>query len=138
MSPGDEASDASPIVVDRSNPGLVVLGLSGEHDVSTAGELRSELRDAHLEQRSVVLELSFTEFVDSTVLGVIVGALRRAREAGQGFVLVVSDDPSGPVNRLLEMTGLGALFPLFTTRQPAIDAASVGVNAPAGWSGVAA
>ena len=69
--------------------------MSGEHDLSTAPELRARLHDLG-ESSAVIIDLDETTFVDSSILGVLVGGLRRARERDVPFGLVLGEQrPSG-------------------------------------------
>jgi anti-sigma B factor antagonist len=62
----------------------------------------------------IVLDLSQLTFIDSTGLGVLVGAQRRARETG-GEVRLAGAAPG--VQRVLEVTGLDTVFGVF----PSVD-----------------
>jgi len=98
-----------------------VVSLRGEHDISTAPDLRGALERAQAAGDAVVVDLTGVEFVDSTVLQ----ALLQGRDtAGQGaerrLVLVVPDD--GVARRLLSLTNLDELIPAYTTRAEAIAA----------------
>src|SRR3712207_8032382 len=71
-----------------------VLEVGGEVDVYTAPRLRErlvELVDAGA--RNVVVDLGRVDFLDSTGLGVLVGALKRLRAASGTFGLVCSKEP---------------------------------------------
>src|SRR5205809_2369992 len=66
-----------------------VLEVRGEVDVYTAPRLRERLIElVEAGARSVVVDLSAVEFLDSTGLGVLVGALKRLRAAGGSLALV--------------------------------------------------
>lgn len=96
---------------DRVIDGVPTLAVSGEIDVSTAPALRDRLVALALEGPvTVVVDLSEVTFLDSTALGVLVSALKRLREDGGGLRLVVA---SGSVARVLEITGLAEVFPIF-------------------------
>jgi anti-anti-sigma factor len=56
--------------------------------------------------RTVVVDLRRLEFMDSMGLGVLLGALRRARLGGWRLVLVKG---SAPIEQLLLITGVGNL-----------------------------
>jgi anti-anti-sigma factor len=58
--------------------------------------------------------------MDSTVLGALLGGLRRARERGQDFALVVAADTEPAVRRVFELTGLFRAFPVYATREDAL------------------
>lgn len=100
-----------------------VLAVSGEVDVYSAPSLKSRLVDvvdtvsgstgqsAGGEAVSgVVLDLSGVTFMDSAGLGVLVGANRRARDAGMTMRLAGG---SVQVLKLLAMTGLASVMPPF-------------------------
>ena len=57
----------------------------------------------------VVVDLRRVSFLDSTILGTLVGGLRRMRERGGELKLVY---PLPPANRIFALTGLDALFPV--------------------------
>jgi anti-sigma B factor antagonist len=91
-------------------PGTWVLAASGEIDVATSPELRRTLHDlADREPSTLVLDLHDVTFIDSSGLGVLVGALKRLREQDRGDVLVL-EGLQGPVRKVFEITGLTELF----------------------------
>jgi anti-sigma B factor antagonist len=70
------------------------------------------LIDLHDRGHHVVeLDLSLVDFLDSTSLGVLLGALRRARQAG-GDLTVIAVSPA--VARLVAILGLGPVLGLPT------------------------
>ena len=73
--------------------------------------LRSELAGVlALRPTEITLDLHAVTFVDSSGLGVLVGALKRLRESdGERFVIVGAQDA---VNRVFSVTGLDTLFDL--------------------------
>lgn len=84
-----------------------VISVSGEVDVSNAAELRAAL-DAGLSGASgheVVVDLSDVPYIDSTGIGVLVGAAHRAAESGARLVVA---RPQRNVLRVLGMLGVGA------------------------------
>jgi anti-sigma B factor antagonist len=102
---------------------LAVLTISGEHDLSTAPNLRRRL-DALLDESTpTVLDLSPATFIDSSILGVILDGRRRAGEADIGFAVARSNG-SDAVDRVLEVTGLRAELPVHARREEALIAAS--------------
>jgi anti-sigma B factor antagonist len=87
----------------------VVLHVAGEVDIFTASTLRGELGTL-IEQRhtDLFVDLTGVTFIDSTGLGVLVGALRSVRSHG-GRMHLVTDD-----HRLLKALRITALSTLFT------------------------
>jgi anti-sigma B factor antagonist len=87
---------------------VAVLILHGELDLLHAHDLRRALH--HLAgARLVVVDLAAVTYLDSTILGVLVGCLRRAAESGGGLVVI---NASGIPERVLRITGLGSLLGL--------------------------
>jgi anti-sigma B factor antagonist len=94
-----------------------VLSVSGDVDVSTAPQIRSEIVRLHSQGVSnMAIDLSRVPFVDSFGLGVLVGALKRMRSSGGNLTLVVTEPR---VLKLFEVTGLDAVFDIV----PSLDGA---------------
>jgi anti-sigma B factor antagonist len=83
----------------------VMLRVGGEVDLATSPQLHAKLVDLVEvgEAGSVVVDLTSVAFMDSTGLGVLLAAHKRARAYG-GRVLLVC--PEGPVLRVLRLTGM--------------------------------
>jgi len=107
--------------VETDHPGReqVVVTVSGEIDLYTAGRLREALDALDLAQvRRLVVDLGEVAFIDSTGLGVLVAAARRL-PVGAPFVLVCRTEK---VREVLLMTGLDRIFTIYGTRHEAIEA----------------
>jgi anti-sigma B factor antagonist len=90
--------------------GRPVVKVDGEIDVATAPQLRECLHGVIARGPStVIIDLLGVTFLDSTALGVLVGALKRCREVG-GELHVVVADPR--IMKIFEITGLDKVFPL--------------------------
>jgi anti-sigma B factor antagonist len=100
-----------------------VLTISGEHDLSTAPQLRRRLSGLLDERTPTVIDLSPATFIDSSILGVILDGRRRAAQADIGFAVARSNGADA-VDRVLEVTGLRAELPVHTRREEALQAAS--------------
>jgi anti-sigma B factor antagonist len=111
------------IALERNESGVAVLTISGEHDLSTAPNLRRRLDDLLDEGVATVLDLSPATFIDSSILSVILDGRRRAAEAKTGFAVARSKG-SDAVDRVLEVTGLRAELPVHARREAAVMAAS--------------
>ncbi len=81
-----------------------IIRIEGEVDVSNASELRDAL-DTALADGSKEVEADFAEvaYIDSTGIGVLVGAAHRAQESGS--VLVVAN-PQKNVERVFTLLGV--------------------------------
>lgn len=95
-----------------------VVRVGGEIDVYTSPTLKAALVEATGgSSGDVIVDLDQVGFIDSSGLGVLVGALRRAREAG-GDLRVVSARPS--VEKIFHITGLDRVFALYGTVDEAL------------------
>ncbi len=94
-----------------------VIAVSGEIDVATAPQLRECLHRVIAQgEATIVLDLLGVTFLDSTALGVLVGALKRCRELG-GELHVVVADPR--IMKIFEITGLTSVFRITDSLQSA-------------------
>jgi anti-sigma B factor antagonist len=110
------------IAVDRGD-GVAVVIVEGEHDVYTAPSLSEQLDLLLDEGLPFVIDLTSATFVDSSVLRVLLEARRRADERGIGFAVALGKEDTGPVRRVLDITGLIPVLPVHSGREAAIDAA---------------
>jgi anti-sigma B factor antagonist len=81
----------------------LVFVLRGSFDLATAPSVRAAITDASDGKQDVIIDLTQVEFLDSTGLGALIGAHRRATENGGTFRVIVGE---GPILRLLNITGL--------------------------------
>ncbi len=105
--------------IDITNEGdAVIYRLRGTLDVATSPSVRAALMQTASEgNHEIVVDLTKLEFLDSTGLGALIGAHRRAIENGGKIRLAVGE---GQIQRLLNITGLIRIFPVYTTLQDAI------------------
>ena len=108
------------------DPPAAIVALVGEHDTYSAQRLESELAMLIEEGRNVVVDLRDTTFIDSSTLGVLLGARRGAEQATLGFTLALPDRDYTEVKQLLDLTGLAASFAIFTKLEDALAAARTG------------
>ena len=95
----------------------LVFKLRGSLDLATAPTVRAALAEATEKGgHHLIVDLTQLEFLDSTGLGVLIGAHRRAAERGGSFRLVISE---GPISRLLNITGLIAVFAVYHSLEDA-------------------
>jgi anti-sigma B factor antagonist len=111
------------LALERNDAGPAVVTISGEHDLSTAPNLRRRLDSLLDEGTATVVDLSPATFIDSSILGVILDARRRAADANLGFA-VVHANGADAVDRVLEVTGLRAELPVHARREEAFTEAS--------------
>ena len=114
----------SGIVVERAEPGVEVVVVTGEHDLSTAPELERQLEAALDSGQPVVIDLLGTTFIDSTVLRVLICAREQAGERSVGFRCALGETTGHGVRRLLELTGMEGRLEAVPTRADAIAGAA--------------
>lgn len=104
--------------------GVVVIAAQGEIDLGSAPRLR-DLAVSRLMagDRSLVIDLTEVDFLDSTGLGTLVAVLKRARSLGAELGLVISRER---ILKVFELTGLTATF----TIQPDVDRAVAAARSP--------
>lgn len=98
--------------------GAPIINVKGEVDVATSPALRERLQ-AVRGPGVQVLDLHEVTFLDSTGLGVLVGALKRSRETGGSLRLVISEQR---ILRIFEITGLTDVFSIFPSVDDALEA----------------
>jgi len=98
--------------------GLPVVVAPPEIDISNSAQLRSALLHAAAIGPVVVVDLSRTEFCDSSGLSVLVRARRRAQADGGEVRLVVC---TRAVRRILAVTGVESIFALFANVEEALS-----------------
>ena len=95
-----------------------VMRVMGEIDMATAPRLRQHVQTVTARgPEGLVLDLDQVEFIDSTGLGVMVGAAKRMR-INDGQLRIVCSQPH--LNELFELTRLNEVFDLYETLEDAL------------------
>jgi anti-sigma B factor antagonist len=95
-----------------------VLSVEGELDLSSAPELKWALAEVQSSgPRHVVVDLSRVSFIDSTALGVLVGAQRSLRPGVRLAIACTEEN----VMRIFELTGLDGMFEIVSTLEDALE-----------------
>lgn len=80
----------------------------GEADIAAAAAFRSALDEVYREaQGNIILHMGGLRYLDSTGLGVIIGAYDRMKENGDRITL---SDPPDNIKKLLRITNLDKLL----------------------------
>lgn len=97
-------------VATRKLQDATVVEVSGELDVFTAPDFEQALQELiSAGDTQLVLDLTNVEFLDSTGLGVIVKALKWAREAGGSLRVVATEER---IVKVFRITGLDDVMAL--------------------------
>ena len=112
--------DALSVEIKSEHGGdAIVYRLRGSLDIATSPSMRAALIEAADEgKHDIVVDLSHLEFLDSTGLGALMGAHRRALEHGGRVRLIVGE---GPIQRLLTITGLMRVFAVYGSLDCALN-----------------
>ncbi len=109
------------IRAESSGAHAIVVQLEGDVDVESAREVRERLfgvlDDSPDGTRLMVIDLSQAAFLDSSGLGALVATSNRARARGCRVFLA---DPTPIVTRVLEMSALDKVWPIYRTVQDAL------------------
>jgi anti-sigma B factor antagonist len=100
-------SMATILVTNSTHGSWQVLGVDGELDLSTSERFREALAALLDASPRVAIDLRSVSFMDSTALGVVVGAMKRARERGGEVALI---GPTGSPRKVLSITALDQIM----------------------------
>jgi anti-sigma B factor antagonist len=115
---GDEAVDG----VATHGDDVAVLVAGGELDYAASPQLKERLAESiEAGARHLVLDLSMTTFIDSTAIGVLVGAVMRLRELDGGSLTIVCADENQRVLRIFEIAGVDSLITLHRSCEEALS-----------------
>ncbi|HTU78369.1 MAG TPA: STAS domain-containing protein [Solirubrobacteraceae bacterium] len=102
---------------------VAVVVVGGEIDFAASPRLRECLADrVGAGKRRLVLDFSSVSFIDSTAIGVLVGAIMRLREHGEGSLSVVCPEENRRVMRIFDIAGVENLIELHYSRAEALSA----------------
>lgn len=107
-------------VTSRERGDFTVVEVSGEVDVYTAAVLREKLADLiDAEHTDLIVDLTGVGFLDSTGLGVLVGALKKIRGFGGRLQLVIDQEK---VLKVFRITALTQVFTIHSSIEDALAA----------------
>jgi anti-sigma B factor antagonist len=97
-----------------------IVELTGEIDVYTSPKVKDAITDLIDKGRyNLIISLEDVRYIDSTGLGVLIGALKRVREHG-GSVSLVCTNPQ--IKKIFEITGLVKIFGMHENEASALKA----------------
>jgi anti-sigma B factor antagonist len=120
-----KTSPPSPPSVEvlRPQPQVALIVLNGEHDLASAPKLAQTLDDAVASSSHLIVDLSTTEFIDSSTILVLVKAKSHADNADCAFNLVLGTTPI--VERALEISNVLPSLNRVTSTEHALAARQV-------------
>jgi anti-sigma B factor antagonist len=114
-------------ISDRAIDGRThVVAVAGEIDIFTAPEFKQRVSAPIDAGRTrLIVDLSAATFIDSSSLGVLIGAHRRLKRRGGTMVVVCDNDA---IVKTFRITGLDGVFRLVPTLDDALDGGAVGAG----------
>jgi anti-sigma B factor antagonist len=110
----------------RAGDGVHLLAVRGEIDLFTSPEFKQRLgRVIDDGIARLIVDLTATTFIDSSSLGVLIGAHRRLKRRG-GSLVVVCDNEA--IVKTFKITGLDGVFTLVQSLDDALDGGAVGAG----------
>jgi len=106
--------------------GTHVVAVANEIDLFTAPEFKQRVSAPIDAGRTrLIVDLTETTFIDSSSLGVLIGAHRRLRRLNGSLAIVVSSEA---ILKTFRITGLDGVFTLVPTLDEALDGDAVGAG----------
>lgn len=105
---------AIAVTEERPSADVAVISVAGQIDLYTAPDFKAPTVHAIEDgAKHLVVDLTRTTFMDSTGLGVLVGAMKRLRPL-DGSIAIVCPDTG--IRSLFEISGLAGMFAIYETR----------------------
>jgi len=108
------------IEVRSPQPHAALVVLAGEHDLHSADEVQQTFDRSLAVCDHLIVDLSTAEFIDSTIIGVLLQTKKKAVELDRKFSVVLGTAPA--VERILNVTGVVPLLNIVPTVQQALAA----------------
>lgn len=111
----------SPFFIrEESSDDVAFIMADGYVDFDAAPALKQNIvRQIDEGSRHLVIDLSAADFIDSTAIGVLVGALKRLQDRGGSLAVVCTNDN---IRNVFEIVGLDDMIPMYRSRDDAISA----------------
>jgi len=119
------------LVHNRVDDGVAVVTVTGDVDVATCAALRDSLLQVIADEnfRGLVVNLAGVSFIDSTGIGVLVGAWRRTKATDGNLALA---SPSRQAPERPGRPGLTKVLSIYSSEEEAVQAlAQPGMPGPA-------
>ena len=110
--------DALDIEVEQPEPGRAVVVFKGEHDLAQIGALGDRLSALVAANELVVADFSDAEFVDSSIINLLLETKREAEARKSRFRLQMGTE--AVVHRVFEITGVLSVLECAPSREEAL------------------
>lgn len=107
-----------------SEAGYTVISFSGDLDLNDRDRLVESLRPL-AEVKAPLVDLSEVTYLDSTVLGCLIGLNKRVRQRGNRLSIIVSEPR---ILKIFAMTKLNSVFDIFESPEAALRKNVFGID----------
>lgn len=126
VDPARRAGTAGTVTVtDHDGIGSWLVGLDGEHDVSTVRLLEDDTGGVLEHCTRVVVDLSGASFIDCSVINWLMRTKRTLDAGGGRSLLVVDGAKDGTTARTIDAVGVREAFAFYPTRREAFAEAPI-------------
>jgi anti-sigma B factor antagonist len=108
------------IQISRPAPDAVLVSLGGEHDLSSSRDVEKALTESLEAGSHLIVNISDTEFIDSSTISALLRAKNAADAAGKRFNLVLGT--AAIVERALDISGVVPLLDVVASVDAALAA----------------
>ena len=108
-----------------ARPAGAVVRIAGELDIATTPRLQQALSHAESNGGGLIVDLSVTEFADSSGMSEILRAHKRAQASQRRFA-VVCPSSNFDIRRIITLLGFDEVLPLHQTLDEAVAATGIG------------
>jgi anti-sigma B factor antagonist len=108
---------SSLIVKRQSLTDAICLSVSGEVDLANASELRAHLKAVVEAEEDLVVDMSGLRYLDSSGIKVLLEAHQQITQIKRRIVLAA---PAVPVQKVLNITGIDQIIPMFPSVEEAL------------------
>ncbi len=91
--------------------GFSIIRLAGEIDLYCSADARKEILQQLAENKSVVMDLSEVEYIDSSGIASLVEGLHKAKKSNLVFSLAAVSDPAMQVIKLARLDKVFTIYP---------------------------
>ncbi len=100
------------------NNNIMGINIEGEIDVYTSPKVKEALNDLIQKgNNNIIVNLEGVSYIDSTGLGVLIGALKRVKENNGDIKLVCTNLQ---IKKIFDITGLVKIFDLYDSEELAL------------------
>ena len=103
----------------RAEGDVFVMDVIGEMTLYEIGAFRDKINELSKDKKTLILNLSEVDYIDSTGLGVMISGRNSLDKAGGKLILA---SPNESVRKVLELTRLTQLFAIYESEEEAIAA----------------